>query len=477
MKAKTAFWIFSGILIVLTLLFPGDAPWINDEPILIYNAFISNHQNSLPTYSLFGSMGIPYGPLPVWIYKVLLLISSNLIIVELLKTTITLFVVFISLYFIAKALNYPRDPLLLVFVSPYLFLYSRLLWDNCFLIPASAILLLCLVKFINTHRLFWFIVSLFVIICLIHIHLMSALIIIPFFIFLILFEWKWLLDHRKSMFLIMAVFLFSLVPYTMVILTKSVAGVKILKATTWYNLFSPVRFFSFWGFDDYFVPEMLTSDFVIPSGIYIFLKYLSGIGLAFFILGFAKIALILFNKFLKKIALTADEKFLSFCVITVLFSIGYFTVSKIFVFPHYNNAICLVYFFIIYFCLSFYRNNKIIFYAFWAYFSSMLLLLISFSFYIHMSGGNRTDHYGATLKNQIDIVKQINTFHQESPIYFYVNNLKAYPHSFRVLLLLYGEPEKPGEKKLVKKISILYKKDDKTGWIVLDISTADFPLP
>ena len=270
MKEKITFWILFGILIVVTLLYPGDVPWINDGPKLIYNAYISNLHNTFPTSGLIGSLGIPYGPLPVWIYKFLLLISKNLILIVLLKASATLIIVFLSLYFIVKTLNLPIYVMLIPFISPYLYFYARSIWDNCFLIPVSAIFLLTLIKFINTHRLFWFVISFCAIFCLIHIHLMSLLIIIPFFIYLIIFEGKWLLEHWQKAAIVFSIFLCSLLPYLIIILTKSVHVLIVPEICTWHNWMSPMTFFSFWGFDNYFVPEMLTKDYIIPKGLYLF---------------------------------------------------------------------------------------------------------------------------------------------------------------------------------------------------------------
>jgi hypothetical protein len=100
----------------------------------------------------------------------------------------------------------------------------------------------------------------------------------------------------------------------------------------------------------------------------------------------------------------------------------------------------------------------------------MLILLISFIFYIHTSGGNRTIHYGPTLRNQINIVSRVNSFNPKSPVYVDVDNLKMFPHSLRTLQFLYGKPEELRKDYPVKRLNITYKNKDKTGWIVLDIA-------
>jgi hypothetical protein len=100
-ELKSVFWIFAGVLIAITLLFPGDAPWINDEPILTYMAFTSNQQGISPSHGMYGSIGTPYGPLPIWFYKCFLFFSKDLIFITLLKALLTLFV-FVFAHFVGR---------------------------------------------------------------------------------------------------------------------------------------------------------------------------------------------------------------------------------------------------------------------------------------------------------------------------------------------------------------------------------------
>jgi hypothetical protein len=60
-----------------TLLWPGDATWINDEPRLIASAWYANQDGRLATGGLWGNFGVRYGPLPTQIYQALLLLSHE----------------------------------------------------------------------------------------------------------------------------------------------------------------------------------------------------------------------------------------------------------------------------------------------------------------------------------------------------------------------------------------------------------------
>ncbi len=70
-----------------TFVFPGDVPFLRDEPMLLGDALLANHTPSrilgisLPftpaAHGLQGTRGVAYGPLPLWIYQLLLSLTHN----------------------------------------------------------------------------------------------------------------------------------------------------------------------------------------------------------------------------------------------------------------------------------------------------------------------------------------------------------------------------------------------------------------
>src|SRR5580765_7764268 len=73
--------IFTGLV---PLVWPGDVPFINDEPMLIAKALSANRSGRLAPMGLLGTYGFVYGPAPVWIYQVLVTSSRDLVIVAAL---------------------------------------------------------------------------------------------------------------------------------------------------------------------------------------------------------------------------------------------------------------------------------------------------------------------------------------------------------------------------------------------------------
>lgn len=139
-RGELAFAVLLAIGVLLPLLFPGDVPFIKDEPTLIGLAQSANQQGGLAGGGLRGSFGVYYHPVVVWAYQLLLLVTRHLEVIVLLKVILTLAVVLGSLAVLARRTGFARWPVLLVLLSPYLYYFCRTLWDNVFLIPAAALL-------------------------------------------------------------------------------------------------------------------------------------------------------------------------------------------------------------------------------------------------------------------------------------------------------------------------------------------------
>ena len=58
---------------LVPLVWPGDIPFINDEPQLIASAVNANQDHRLAAMGLLGTFGLFYGPAPTWVYQVLVL--------------------------------------------------------------------------------------------------------------------------------------------------------------------------------------------------------------------------------------------------------------------------------------------------------------------------------------------------------------------------------------------------------------------
>jgi len=147
--------VFSGfvlLLLVIRLLFPDYATFINDEPQLQEILDVHLAEGKLPLIGLTGSKQIPYGPVPLWIYGILRLFGDS-------HTTLFYGVGFIQLatlfglFFLLRRWSDQATATICMFpaaTAPHLIYYSRLAWDNTFLLP-GALAILALVVAICTR--------------------------------------------------------------------------------------------------------------------------------------------------------------------------------------------------------------------------------------------------------------------------------------------------------------------------------------
>lgn len=126
---------------IFYLLWPGDAPFVNDEPKLFLSADAANKDHHLAPSGLMGSVGLVYGPSPTWVYQLMLLVSNQPQAWVVMHVVLMLTGIVIGLMMLARALNLGRWFILILLLSPYTWFYARHLWDNSFLIPLSCLAL------------------------------------------------------------------------------------------------------------------------------------------------------------------------------------------------------------------------------------------------------------------------------------------------------------------------------------------------
>jgi len=160
-------------LVALPLLWPGDAPFIKDEPTMFLHAAAANQQHQLASGGVVGTVGLPYGPLSIWFYQGLLHLTcvperwvvARALLMVLLMTS--------GLLLLSWALRLWRWFIPVVMVSPYLWFYSRHLWDNSLLLPVSVLALGCYAVFLAGRSSWALVVSVGLALVLPCIHLMS----------------------------------------------------------------------------------------------------------------------------------------------------------------------------------------------------------------------------------------------------------------------------------------------------------------
>jgi hypothetical protein len=136
--------------LVPAVLWPGDIPWVNDEPRLIAKAYHANREFRLETKGLSGNFGIPYGPLPTHVYQLLLLVTHDPILLAAIRAGLCAGTTAIGLLWLARSLRLNPWFAAAVVLAPYVWMYNRILWDASFAIPIGTLALAAYAAFLRT---------------------------------------------------------------------------------------------------------------------------------------------------------------------------------------------------------------------------------------------------------------------------------------------------------------------------------------
>ncbi len=124
---------------LVPLLWPGDVPFIHDEPQLVAKAVAANAEGRLAPLGLLGTFGVTYGPLPVWMYQALLWVTHDLVPVALAHAALMAFVSAGALWSLARTLGLWPGFAAVPLLTPYFWFYARVMWDNTLLLPLAAL--------------------------------------------------------------------------------------------------------------------------------------------------------------------------------------------------------------------------------------------------------------------------------------------------------------------------------------------------
>jgi len=465
----TLFAVGACILVAVSLLFPGDVSFINDEAKLLGHALDANEAGTLAERGLMGTVGIHYGPLPTWYYQLALIATKNPIAISAVKNTLHLALLLSWLLGIARELSLPRSPLLLTIVSPYLYFLGRNLWDDGFIVPLAAWLAWSYVRFARTAapRYLLFGIAITCLFTLTQLKMLSL--VIAFYVTLLVFERRAILAGWRTISAGMLGAIASVTPYGIYVLRNiEFAGSGVtspISERLWHGL-TPVSFFSFFRWADYYLPEMLSDAFFVPLAVHHVLIVTSSLVIAFGMAGMYVGLRDLVTHWRASSTLPSDALTFLFSL-TIAINLLFQLVTGKPHHPQYHYVVAIPAF---YFLWSYYARSLG---EGWfrlgasVQFLAQLLLWLAMIVFIHENGGGRSVHYGATLANQIEVVRKLRTFPPQSTVSIGVRNMQLFPHAHRVLDRLVPESEPSGGEPAA--LVIDYRDPDAatTGWITV----------
>ncbi len=426
----------------------GDAPFINDEPRLLGMALEANRTGALAAQGLMGSRGVRYGPFAVWFYQAALLLTHDPVALVAIRAFLVTLVTGLSLVWIARLLPRLAAPLgALAFLSPYLWFYSRQLWDNNFCIPLSALAFASYLAFTARPRVWPLAVTTLSLTFLFLTHLMSLAVILPI---LGHFGWvhrKWIARRWWVVLLLGAGALLVSWGYLSYLLGAEFKPPPPEEAGSgWLFPLLGGRTFSGIGLD-YFLGKNWTAGAVLGGAIRsqagaVVLSALS------YLLVWVGIVLCAWRVFQSLRAKTAEKRDLFFHASLVSLAV---LALQVLVFglagtsghPHYYNATWIFCFFFLWAALSDPLLRGWGRAAGLALGVVLALGLFDFALVIHVRGGTRGVHYGPTLANQVEVVKKIAAYTPDSNVDCRVDHWMIFPKAFVLLNNLVGGPGDP----------------------------------
>lgn len=148
-------WFFAAIFTlsiaaIPAVLWPGDAPWVWDEPMEFARALQANQKHWLAQDGLSGSFPVPYGALGIQFYQLWLLFTHEprtLVVLHALTCGIP---TAIALLWLARTLRLNPWFAAAILAGPHMWFEARRLWQPSFCVPLSAMAVAAYGSFVLT---------------------------------------------------------------------------------------------------------------------------------------------------------------------------------------------------------------------------------------------------------------------------------------------------------------------------------------
>ena len=447
-------------ILILTVLRPGDAPWVNDEPIMMEMAIRYNHTASnlygfnLPftpsPYGLQGTRGARYGPLPIWIDQLLLAFTHNLIVMLAWRAAVFTALTALAVGWLARTLKLSPWFAVITMLSPWLWIYSRSLWDSSLCIPISAMLLAAYADFLANRNASSLRIAVVCGVLLPFIHFMALAMIVPLAVHLAWLHrpsfrrWKW------SLLAILALSLFLFWPYLIYLLTR-IRPVHSPDPSAWLGWFYPLlggHYFTLGvagtmpgdGWQD-FAPQILRNLFSVA-------QWISRAALAAVWLGMILAVPRARHALRRPNAAGVREHLCLIALSAWICQTLLDGIEGIYFSPHYYGATWLAYVFLAWMAVDWVmsrlsRGMLVVRTSIAIYAASILLGVCMIASTIARNAGTLSTNYGISLANQIAAANQIQRFSNRSELEIQVPQWRRYPLALKVLIELTPAPDLP----------------------------------
>ncbi len=188
-----------------SVLWPGDTPWIFDEPAEVGIALKANQEQRLAAHGLGGNFYVRYGPLPMHIYQAMLLVSHDPRHLVLMRAALFSLGIALSLLWLGRTLNLGRWFAAAVVLAPYLWLNNRILWAASFVIPITLLAVAAYASYLKTRGRFALVVAFWGAVAPAFVHPQSAPLSAVIVGHMLVFHWRGMLRAAPGLLLVAGV--------------------------------------------------------------------------------------------------------------------------------------------------------------------------------------------------------------------------------------------------------------------------------
>lgn len=437
-KCNYKLWLLSLLgLFLFRLIWIGDATFINDEAELLNRALDANENGDLFTLGLQGTKGAKYGPVPIYFYRFLLSFSHNIFAISIIKLFLVTAMTTWSVTSIWKTMGIKSIlPVIFVFASPYLWFYSRNLWDNSLNIPLIAFTFAHGIRYLKEQKLCSFTIAIFGMNLAVQIHLMAIPAILGLGITLVVINWKHLLDHLKTVSLVIIINGLLFFPYAKYLLSAKGAGspspILSLKQPLMFP-FLGGRILSIYKFD-YFLGKEFESYYFSWARFCAYLEYLV-VPLVWIGLFVALRSYYLKYKVGETVDIRNKEVLLPSLITFVMFQVMCLY-KGIYYHPHYYNGLWVIYLVFVFAAVDVLWNFD--------WFRPMFVGLVGISWgtlsmiviNLHDGQGTKSLHHGPTLATRVEVAKRIKNLNPGTKVRFDPVLKPMFPLTIALLLKL-----------------------------------------
>ncbi len=430
------------------LLFPGDVPFIADEPLLIEGALNGLESGQVATTGLQGTRGAAYGAAPTWFYQAMLLFTSDLRMVVVVKIVLVTVLTGVGLFLLGRSVSGLSLPLgAFAFLSPYLWFYARDLWDNSFGVPLTAMLMGTYAAFHASGRTRWLVASAAFVVLSLMTHLMTIPLVGAVLLHFVVSHRRRFMEDRSFAFAsggLAAASALALLPYLRTV-TSGPAGDLLWSPSPRALLFAldGFRIFTLRGFD-YVIGDW--SAWGLAPAL---------VALSCLSYGAGGWGMVLLNRRLRErdvwgptgrsgedeygesggapVPGDASGALAAVVALTLVFFVIVANGKRLVEHPHYYNGVWIAFFALWWWGMDDLAQRLWARRLFVVQSAAMAIVLVGLVAWLHLNVGTRSLHHGPTLANQMAVAAELERLGVEDAPPSPAHHPRLFPQAIRVL--------------------------------------------